>query len=119
MKNRQLTQKEIETIFTPLMAGLREHLIKLSQGDPELLWALRRKLIKELDRDERGKTDDRRKLKDLKREAQKNKCAECSRDLPEAAVLDRFDETKDYTPQNTRVICSGCNVRLRKKHGLN
>src|SRR5205814_1654815 len=55
MPNRQLTNEELKTLFTPLMADVRQRLDKLSGGDKELLWAIRRKLFKELAYDERGK----------------------------------------------------------------
>ena len=63
----------------------------LSGGDENLLWALRRKITKELGYDERGKPGHRTKLKQLKRKEQKNLCALCQKPLPEeGSVLDRL-----------------------------
>lgn len=55
MANRQLTPEELRGIASPLLMSIRESLIKFSGGDAELLFALRRKVAKELMYDERGK----------------------------------------------------------------
>ena len=114
--NRQLSSEEIETLFSPLLAQGRKRLITLSRGDTDLLWALRRKLFKELTYDERGKPMQRRKLKDLKRAEQDNKCPLCSKSLPiKYAVLDRIEAMKGYTPENTRLLCRECDTRVQQE----
>ena len=55
MANRQLTQEELVQMFRPILEEVRARLRDASGGDPQLLWALRRKLAKELTYDERGK----------------------------------------------------------------
>ena len=106
MANRQLTASELESLFQPLIAEVREKLTRLARGNGELHWALRRKLAKELTYDERSRPADRVKLKAFKREQQNNKCAICSCKLPEKyATLDRLEAMKGYTPENTRLIC--------------
>jgi len=118
MPNRQLSQSEIETLFAPLLASIRSNLQQLSGGNGELLWALRRKLTKELSYDERGKPIQRKLLKALKRGEQKNLCALCATELPERnAVLDRLEAMKWYTAENTRLLCQSCDLNVQEKRG--
>jgi hypothetical protein len=63
MANRQLTDNERKTLFEPLISEVRERFKDLSKGEDDLLWALRRKLTKELGYDERGKPMHRKMLK--------------------------------------------------------
>jgi hypothetical protein len=118
MANRQLTAAELERLFKPLIAEVREKLVRLARGDNELHWALRRKLAKELTYDERSRPGDRVKLKAFKRGQQNNKCALCGCELPEKyATLDRVEAMKGYTPENTRLICRECDERVQKERG--
>lgn len=119
MPNRILTEKEREKLFQPLISDVRARLKKLSRGDWTLLWALRRKLAKDLTYDERGTPMERRKLKAEKREQQKGKCAACRKPLPEKnAVLDRYEAMSGYTALNTRLICPTCDAKIQKKRGF-
>jgi ribosomal protein L44E len=116
--NRQLTTEELEQLFAPLAEEVRLRLVELSAGDEKLLWALRRKLFKELAYDERGKPLHRRKLKDLKRAEQNNKCAVCGGPLPaKYAVLDRLEAMAGYTAENTRLICQPCDTQVQTMRG--
>jgi ribosomal protein L44E len=118
MPNRQLTNVELDTMFRPLLADIRSRLEKLSGGNKELHWALRRKLTKELGYDERSRPGDRRALKDYKRGEQKGACALCSEALPEKyAVLDRLEAMLGYTKENTRLICQACDVKVQEERG--
>lgn len=118
MPNRQLSQVELEKLFAPLLAEVRDHLTRLSKGDSELEWALRRKLFKELTYDERGKPMQRRKLKTLKRAEQDNKCPLCNKSLPSKyVVLDRLEAMKGYTTENTRLLCQECDTRVQQERG--
>ena len=54
----------------------------VAAGDPLLLFAYRRKVMKELGYDERGKPGARAKLKALKWGLQNGKCAHCDEDIP-------------------------------------
>jgi len=63
MTNRQLTDEELARVFRPIIDEVRARLRDASRGDDQLLWALRRKLAKELTYDERGKPMHRVKLK--------------------------------------------------------
>ena len=118
MPNRQLTDAERANLFAPLIEEVRDKLSSLSEGDPELLWALRRKLAKELSYDERGKPMHRVMLKMHKRVEQGNVCAICSSELPDpGAVLDRLKAMDGYTKQNTRLLCPSCDTREQQARG--
>jgi hypothetical protein len=73
MPNRKLTPAEIGQAVK-LLNSLRKHLDQISQGDPELLFAIRRRLIVKLTHDERGTPAHRNKIKRLKRQS-KTVCA--------------------------------------------
>jgi hypothetical protein len=93
-------------------------LVTLSNGNAELLFALRRKLAKELVYDERGKPMARRRLKSLKRLEQVGRCALCNEPLPErGAVLDRFVAILGYTAENTRLLCPDCDAKVQRERG--
>ena len=116
MANRQLTAEELSQLFGPFIKDVRARLEALSRGDPELLFALRRKLAKELSYDERGKPLHRRTLKALKRGQQNNQCAICGRELPERnAVLDRIEAMKGYTQENTRLVHKECDYEEQER----
>ncbi|MEK7730370.1 MAG: hypothetical protein AAB363_00780 [Planctomycetota bacterium] len=108
-----MTETELALAAT-LLDEIRAKLDELAGGDLELVWALRRKLYKELVYDERGKPMYRRALKLKKRESQQGKCAVCDADLPEiGAVLDRLLAMKGYTIENTRLLCPTCDTRIQ------
>ena len=118
MPNRVLTGEEREKLFTPLFAEVKRKLQELSGGDAALLFALRRKLGKELSYEERGKPMARRTLKLKKHSEQVGKCAVCKDILPDFgkdAVLDRTEAIEGYTLENTRLLCSKCDRAEQKK----
>lgn len=119
MPTRQLTPGELFNLFAPLLSEVRARLKTLSAGDEPLLWALRRKLAKELSYDERGKPMHRRQLKALKRGEQGGKCPLCQRELPARnAVLDRLEAMKGYTAENTRLLCPECDDKIQVERGF-
>src|SRR5882724_9456708 len=101
MANRNLTTTEL-VLANDLLAEVRSRLSELSGGDPELLFALRRKVFKELTYDERGKPMQRRALKQTKWVQQGGRCAECDQDLPIAySELARKKAIVCYDVENT------------------
>jgi len=105
MANPQLTKEQREALFQPLFECVEEELERLSGGDERLLWALRRKLAKELVYLERSTPAARSKLKIQKRMEQKGICPVCNERLPEKnAELDRFEAFHGYTAENTRLV---------------
>ena len=116
MPNRLLTANELQDLFAPFLTEVREKLKTLSNGDAPLLWALRRKLAKELSYDERGKPMQRRALKTAKRAEQNGLCAVCQHPLPEEdAVLDRLEAMAGYTSANTRLLCRPCDYNVQRE----
>ena len=106
MSNRRLTQKELDDLFLPLPLETRERLPARASSDAALLWALRRKLAKELVYDERRKPTYRKTLKHRKRVEQHELCAICKELLSaRGAVLDRLEAMAGYARDNTRLIC--------------
>jgi hypothetical protein len=67
MPNPRLTDDQIKTIFRPLFNDLIKRVSEIAGHDVALLFALRRKLAKELTYKERSGTNERRKLKKMKR----------------------------------------------------
>jgi len=117
MPNRRLTSEELLKARA-LLDSIRAQLRALSGGDPDLLFAYRRKVYKELTYDERDKPLLRRQLKALKRGEQQGLCAACQKPLPEKyCVLDRFDAAKGYTPENTRLVCQACDIEAQAAKG--
>ena len=79
-------------MFTPLLVEVRIRLQSLSGADDKLLFALRRKLAKELMYDERGKPMHRKLLKTRLRAEQHGRCALWQGELSDKnAVLDRIE----------------------------
>jgi len=117
MPNRRLTLDELVKA-NALLAEVREKLKVFAEGDPELQFALRRKLYKELSYDERSKPMVRRKLKIAKRQAQNGICPLCHNPLQEKyCVLDRFNAAAGYTSENTQLICQDCDVKTQAARG--
>src|SRR5271165_971225 len=108
MPNRNLNPDELKRA-NELLAYIRERLITLAAGDRFLLFAYRRKVVKELGYDERGKPGTRAKLKALKWGQQSGRCAECGSDLPlEYSELDRKSAPDGYTAGNTDLVHAKC-----------
>jgi hypothetical protein len=108
MPNRNLTPDELLKANT-LLAEVRSRLAGLSGGDRDLLFAYRRKIVKELGYDERGKPIHRIKLKAFKFGEQGGKCAHCGEQFPEKyTVLDRKNAADGYTADNTELIHAEC-----------
>jgi hypothetical protein len=119
MPNPVLTSEQRASLFQPLFVSGLERLNELSGGDPDLLFALRRKLAKELQYQERGSPRHRRLLKEAKRIQQKSLCAICQQRLPDAdTILDRIHAPKGYTPENTRLLCRACDYAAQRDKGF-
>src|SRR5262245_12405899 len=102
MPNPQLSTDQRTQLYAPLLKLVKNELERLSSGDPKLLWALRRKLTKDLGYLERSTPAFRTKLKMQKWIEQKGICPICSTLLPEKnAELDRFEAFLGYTKENT------------------
>jgi hypothetical protein len=108
MPNRNLDAEE-RSRANDLLAEIRTRLVGLAGGDPLLLFAYRRKIVKELGYDERGKPGTRNLLKALKWGIQNGLCAHCSQSLPRKySELDRKNAADGYTEENTELVHAKC-----------
>jgi hypothetical protein len=108
MPNRNLNMDELKRA-NELLADIRERLASLSADDPLLLFAYRRKVVKELGYDERGKPGARAKLKALKWGQQNGACHHCGREMPlKYSELDRKNAADGYTVENTELVHAKC-----------
>jgi len=108
VNTRQLTDPE-RIVARRLLESVRTRMVAAARSDASLLWAIRRYVYMRLQHDERGTPMQRRALKLEKMDAQKGRCAICSKKLPDkGAELDRFSPMKGYTAENTRLICHQC-----------
>jgi len=115
--NRQLSNDELE-LARSILLKVRMLIKEASAGKPELLWALRRKICKELGFDERGKPMVRRALKNKLFKKQNGKCQICRELLPpKGAVLDRQEAMKGYTEANVNLICPSCDAKKQEALG--
>jgi hypothetical protein len=108
MPNRNLNADELK-LANELLSDIRERLVNLAADDPLLLFAYRRKVVKELGYDERGKPLARAKLKALKWGQQHGRCAHCKLEMPlEYSELDRKNAPDGYTVENTELVHAKC-----------
>lgn len=117
MPNRNLNADELKRA-NALLAEIRNRLVSLAAGDTHLLFAYRRKVVKELGYDERGKPSFRAKLKALKWGQQNSKCAECGEAIPlRYSELDRKNAVDGHTPENTDLVCAKCHQARQAAKG--
>jgi hypothetical protein len=108
LPNRNLSPEELK-LANQLLADVRERLKELSGDDALLHFAYRRKVMKELSYDERGKPAARNKLKAMKWGLQNGKCAHCKRAMDlKYSELDRKNASDGYTPENTDLVHAKC-----------
>jgi hypothetical protein len=115
--NRNLTQGELKKA-NELLAEIRGRLTVLAGNDPLLMFAYRRKVVKELGYDERSNPTARAKLKSLKWHRQERRCAECGREMPlKYSELDRMNAAERYTEQNTELVHAKCHQARQAAKG--
>lgn len=101
-----------------LLDDIRAKIQAVAGDDRELLFALRRKVAKELIYDERSKPAARKKLKALMRKKQNGKCAACPNPLPaRGAVLDRKTAIGGYVEENVELVCPSCDAGRQGERG--
>jgi len=117
MPNRNLTADEPRHA-NALLQSIRDRLTVLAGSDPLLLFAYRRKIVKELGYDERGKPGARAKLKALKWGQQNGKCPDCPDPLPlKYSELDRKNAADGYTVENTELVHARCHQARQAAKG--
>ena len=83
-----------------------------------MLFAYRRKVVKELGYDERGKPGARSKLKAIKWGLQSRKCAHCNIEMPlRYSELDRKNAADGYTLENTDLVHAKCHQERQAAKG--
>lgn len=114
MVNPTLDKKQLVKA-NDVLALVRRKLKSMSRGDKGLLFAYTRKISKGLMHDERSTPAKRNKLKRLKWEQQKHKCAICRKSIKRAySELDRFYAPDGYTESNTRLVHHACHVKQQR-----
>jgi len=102
-----------------MLEELRTKIAEVAGEDRELLFQVRRYILKRLEFDERGTPTQRRKLKDAKRKSQRGLCAVCGERLPErGAELDRYRAIEGYTAANTQLVCRACHQKAEEERGF-
>ncbi|MBS0212984.1 MAG: hypothetical protein JSR26_07385 [Proteobacteria bacterium] len=118
MANPQLTKEQRIQLFAPLFKHVQAELLALSGGDARLMWALRRKLAKELGYLERSTPMARNKLKAYMWAKQRGKCALCGEPMEQkGSELDRTEAYLGYVESNVRLIHHECHIKDQaRKH---
>ena len=115
MSNPQLNKSQLQQA-KELLNEIRNKIKTIANSDPDLIFAFRRKIRKELMYDERSTPVQRRRLKDLMWEEQKGICSVCGKELPpKYAVLDRAEAIKGYVEENVRLICPDCDKKIQQE----
>ena len=118
MANPQLTKEQRTELFLPLLQRVMAELDLLSQGDPRLLWALQRKLAKELVYRERSTPAVRNKLKAIKWISQNGRCAICAEEMAQkGSELDRSEAYLGYVESNVRLVHHECHIKDQATKG--
>lgn len=120
MAGPRLTDEQRTRLFAPLFKRVIADLKRVSRGDLHVLWALRRKLAKELTYLERSTPTKRKMLKVLVWAKQKGKCTICKKALPlKNSELDRKNTIRGYIEGNVRVVHHECHIedQARKRYG--
>lgn len=118
MPRIRLTPEQAEAANT-LLKEIEERLEKMSGGNAQLLFSLRRRIYIRLSYAERGDPAHRKKLKEMKWKEQRGKCAIGGEDLPvTGAELDRKDPILGYTPENTQLVCHEHHREQQAKRGF-
>ncbi len=101
-----------------ILDWVRKELSRLANGDNALLHNLRRRVMKQLEYDERGKPAERKKLKAQLKKRQNGLCLLCGEILTENPVADRLQADKGYTLANTRLLCRDCDGKEQERKGF-
>lgn len=111
MPGPRLTDEQRTKVFAPLFRRVLADLQRASGGKSDLLWALRRKLAKELTYLERSKPSQRKILKALMWGKQRGKCALCKKSMPlKNSELDRKNTVRGYVESNVRLVHHKCHI---------
>lgn len=117
MSNPQLNKTQLKQAHK-LITKIRKQIETLAKNNPEVIFAFRRKIVKELGYDEKSHPNVRRALKVEMRKKQKGICPLCKQELPDkGAILDRAEAIKGYKKENVRLICPSCDRKVQEERG--
>ncbi len=112
MANPRLTKAQRIDLFKPLFDRIVSDIQALSDGDPNLMWALRRKIAKELVYLERSTPAARNKLKLHMWLKQSGLCAFCNQLMEQkGSELDRLEALHGYIESNVRLVHHECHIK--------
>lgn len=118
MAGPRLTDEQRAKLFEPLFKRVKQDLQRASAGNKDVLWALRRKLAKELTYLERSTPMERRLLKALMYGKQNGKCAICKKGMERKnSELDRLDTVQGYIENNVRLVHHDCHIQDQAREG--
>lgn len=118
MPNPQLSKQQRIELFAPLFERVKAELHAISGGDARLMWALRRKLAKELGYLERSNPTTRTKLKAKMWKKQAGICALCREALElKGSELDRTEAYNGYIESNVRLVHHECHIKDQAQKG--
>lgn len=118
MGNPTLTKEQRHSLFEPLFERVKNELSLASNNDPALLFALRRKLVKELGYLERGTPAHRKRLKSRMWHKQNGLCAICDQHMDEKhSELDRYEAIRGYIETNVRLVHHECHISDQETKG--
>ena len=118
MPSRRLTKDEAVKADA-LLADVKAMVSAAADGDPVLLFALRRRLFTRLMYWERSTPAERTKLKAAKHKTQRGLCAICDEPMDvKGSELDRADPVDGYTADNTRLVHHACHRQDQETKGF-
>lgn len=95
-----------------LLLEVQGKIQSLAGGDPDVMFAFRRKIAKELTYLERSKPTKRKRLKARLWRNQDGRCADCGEELEvKGSILDRKIAKLGYTDENVELIHRACDER--------
>lgn len=102
-----------------LLNDIRQRIKDLSGHDPEIEFAYRRRIYKQLEYDERSKTQKRKALQKKKWKRQDMLCGICNKPLPlEDSELDRLKAIDGYTEENVLLVHQDCHRKDQKERNF-
>lgn len=119
MAGPRLTDEQRAKLFEPLFKRVVADLQRVSGGNKDVIWALRRKLAKDLTYLERGTPTERKILKAVMWHKQKGKCAICKKRMElRNSELDRKVTVRGYIESNVRLVHHDCHIKDQARRGF-
>lgn len=110
-RNTPIVTKLHRPIFTDALAKVAI----AANGDPELQFALIRKMAKGFSYEERSTPAHRKRLKRQKYAEQNGLCAICCEELPKDGRYAELDRSQAHLGENTRLVHHDCHIADQEK----